>query len=41
MTGSGRSHGVFQVQRDGVEEEGEDPEDLYVEAVRSVIDAGR
>ena len=33
MTGSGRGHGVFQVQGDGAEEEGEDPEDLYVEAV--------
>ena len=33
MTGSGRGHGVFQVQGDGAEEEGEDPEDLYVEAI--------
>ena len=47
LTGSGRGHGVFQVQGDGAEEEGEDPEDLYVEAVgkggasKCHIDAGR
>ena len=46
MTGSGRGHGVFQVQGDGAEEEGEDPEDLMLKqlgkvVLRSAIDAGR
>ena len=33
MTGSGRGHGVFQVQEEEVAEGEEYPEDLYVEAV--------